>query len=756
MTRNVRDYTARMADPLPGGGQEARPLPPELVGVLQELAQALLNLEHALCFYPEGHQSRQAPLERLLAMLRAEAAITGEASLAFSGGLLHWREEFFSELPAAAHKLFTLLGNQGIARLSWSPELTAVELERFLALLARGRSSGRRQAWDQTTSFENLRVDGLDYQTLMGSDAAEEGLSSERRDLWRALLRRIFAGPEAAPAAGDLALLRECWTDPAALAALVAEAIGPGAQSGDPDAVEPVRRFAGLVERAARAGEPLPEGECAQKLGAVARQLPPALRLRLFEAALGQPAAGLFQEAFGSLEADEGVALIAETFSTDPDQIGRLARVFQHLVPRQLERMELAPALREGIRHAGNPDEPLADNAWEEVQELLTGESGEFMSAGYQEQLRRLAAREEFRRGGERSLVAVPGLETDLASARLGGEALLIQFEQLRLATSAESYRDALEGLCGLCGAAFAAGDPERGLGILRRLLQTNSSDEPLAGPRAELERSLPGIASPPVLQAMVSLLDSLDAEGRTVLRAFFAQVPAAAAPVLLDALVDEENPGRRREVVELLQGLGSAVLAEMLRRLADAPPATVRALLPLVAELRDPAAAPVLLGLLGRDDAIIRRDTLRALVSIDSPEVRRALPGLLQDRDTEIVQIAAAHLGGVGSPETVRTLLQELEAGFFLGRRAGEMRRAIFVLGRMRAAGAVGPLAELLRQRTWVNRRIQEEIGEAAAQALARIGGDEAKKVLEQAVARGPEALAATCRRLLARWGAA
>lgn len=745
-----------MADPLTGGGQEAPPLPQELAGTLQDLAQALLNLEHALCFYPEGHQSRQAPLERLLAMLHAEAAPTGEGSLAFSGEVLHWREAFYGELPAAARKLAALLGNQGIARLSWSPSLTAVELERFLSLLARGRSAGHRKTWDRAVRFEHLRVDGLDYEALMAPDAeTAAGLSAERRNLWQALLSRLLAGPDAEPTAEELQLLRERWDDPAALAGLLAGAIGPGAQAGDAGAVEQVRRFAGLLERAAAAGEPLPEGECAQKLGAVVRQLPPALRLRLLETALEQPDGGLLPEASGSLDANEGVALIAETFSMDPGQIGRLARIFQYLAPRQLERMELVPQLREGIRRAGDPEEPLADNAWEEVQELLTGESGAFMSQEYQEQLRRLALREEARRDGEFTLAQLPELATDLASARLAGESLLIQFEQLRLATSVESYRDVLEGVGGLCSAALAAGDRERGIRILRRLLEASAGTEPLAGPRAEIERTLRAIASVPVLQALVPLLGSLDDDDRTTLRAFVSLVPAAATPVLLDALLAEEDPARRREIVSLLQSLGTAALPEMVSRLGTGAPAVVRALLPLVAELRDPAAAPVLLELLGGADAKVRRDALRALVSIDSPEVRRSLPGLLEDGDTEIVQVAAAHLGALGSPETVRALLQSLEPGFVTGRRAEEMLRAIFVLGRMRAVEAVGPLSELMRRRSWLNRRVQERLSEAAAQALARIGGEAAKTPLEQAVAKGPDALAATCRRLLARWEA-
>ena len=745
-----------MEESVLGSTQDARLLPPELTGVLQDLAQALLNLEHAHSFYPEGHQARQAPLERLLAMLRAEALISGEASLAFSEDQLLWREALYNELPVAARKLSTLFGNQGIARISWSPGLTAGELERFLALLARGRSVGHRMAWDTAVRFENLRVQGLDYQALMAQSAGDgKGLKAERRNLWQAFLLRALANPETDPSAEERRLLRERWEDPAALASLLTEAIGAGAVAGDTEAVDQTRRFAALVERAAGVGEPLPAGECARKLAAVAQQLPAALRLRLLEATMEPSAAGLFREAFGSPDADEGLALMVATFSLEPGQIGRLSRVFQHLIPHQSERMELAPRLREGLRGSGDPDDPLADNAWHEVQDLLTGESGAFMSPEYQKQLQRLETREEARRSGELAFASLPELVADLSAAHISGESLLIQFEQLRLATSIERYRDALEGIGGLCGAALAAGDRERGLKILRRLIREGAGDEPLAGPRVEIERTLRAIASPPVLQALIPLLGSLDADDLAALGTFVSLVPAAAAPVLLDALVGEEDPGRRREVMALLQGLGTAALPEMLRRLPFAPPVAARALLPLVAELRDPAAAPVLLGLLGRDDAKIRRDALRALVNIDSPEVRRALPGLLEDRDTEIVQMAAAHLGALGSPETVQPLLEELETGFFLGRRAEEMQRAIFVLGRMRAAAAVAPLADLLRRRSWINRRVQEKIRDAAVHALARIGGDDAKKALEEAAARGTEGLAATCRRLLARWEA-
>jgi HEAT repeat protein len=192
-----------------------------------------------------------------------------------------------------------------------------------------------------------------------------------------------------------------------------------------------------------------------------------------------------------------------------------------------------------------------------------------------------------------------------------------------------------------------------------------------------------------------------------------------------------------------------------VLPRGARAPHGAAKLWRPVVGGPGAPAAAPALLALLGRRDPGLRRDALRALLLVDSDEVRRALPGLLDDPDLEIVQAAAAHLGATGNPETVRGLLPSLTVGRFSGRRAEQTRRAIFVLGRMRAPEAVVPLGELLLRRAWINRRVHEQVSEDAALALARIGGDTARRALEQAAARGPERIAALCRRLLDRPGA-
>jgi len=732
----------------PGGGA----ISPESVAALQDVAQAFLALEQACSFYPEGHQSRTAPLGRLLELLRAEAAQGGESGIGVAGETLLWRGATHEEPTSVQRKFAVLLGAQGIAYLGWTAGLTAAELQRFVSAVVRGRGAGRRAQWDDAERFEHLRVESPDYRSLM-SESGEPGEDARRKDLLQALLRRVLAGQGSEVAADELAVFRDVLGDPAAAAALLAAAIGADAAADNLSAVEKVRRFAALVEQALPPGEGAGPGAAAS-LAAVGRNLAPGLRLDLLESALGDPP-GVFADAFGALPPEDGVAVLGRNFALDPARIERLTRVFQHLMPRQLDRMELAPRLREEVRRVADPDVPLAENAWEEVQELLTGEAGAFMSDSYREQLQRLAAREDARRSGEASHAKLPELTEALEPARVADGSLRIQFEQLSLATSVEGFRTALEGLSGLCGAALAAGDRERGLAILRRLLAASAGEEPLVGPRSEIERALRAIVGPPVVQALSALGPAVTPEDAAATRALFALAVDAAVPALLDELVAHEDPGSRREIVALLLALGPGVVPVALRRLESAPAVPARALLVLLAEARDPAAGPPLFDLLRREDPKLRREVLRALLAIDSAEIRRILPSLLDDADEEIAQVAAAHLGAVGSPETVRELLRVFGGGIFGGPRPEQIQRAILVLGRMRAAEAVSPLGELVVRRAWINRRTQEELGIAAAQALARIGDAAAKKALEQGAARGAEKVATACRRQLARWAA-
>ncbi len=679
--------------------------------------------------------------------------LAGRAALERFGDSLLWHGQPQEDPPPLVRKLAALLGSVGIARLTWSPDLTSEELGRFLSRLALVRARGRHRAWEDTERYVHLHVEGPDYQALMATPEVFRGLASSG-EFWQSLLQRVLGETAAGLGAADLPLPPADWGDPEVLADELVEAFGPAARDGGPEAVRLVRRFARALGEAAPGDDGATLDRWTERLAVIGRALPPALRLRLVESTIDEPQGDLFDRAFGALVPQEAIELLGKTFSPDPLQIERLARVLQHLIPRRLDRMEAVPQLLESIRRSESPDDPLADNAWQEIQELLTGEAGDFMSDEYRKQLRRLAMRESARRQGEDEFTRLPGLLSDLDSSRTADESLGLQMELLRLASSPETFREATEGLCGLCTAAFAAGDSGRGLQLIRELTALAEGHEPMAGPAADLQRRLKTIAVSPVLKALLPLLAEPSAEDRGLSTSLVSWSPETAVPILIDALVAGEPAGARREIEALLRLAGPESSSESLRRLPGAASSAARTLLKLVAVDDSPATTRVLLGLLERDDPKLRREALRLLLRIDAPDARRAMLTLLDDPDEEIVQAVATHLGASGSPETTRELLCALERTILGGRRAATTLRAIAILGRMRAAEAVGPLGEVLARRLWFSRRVRDEVVAAAVGALRRIGGDEARRLVEHAAARGPAPTAALCRRHLARWG--
>jgi hypothetical protein len=274
----------------------------------------------------------------------------------------------------------------------------------------------------------------------------------------------------------------------------------------------------------------------------------------------------------------------------------------------------------------------------------------------------------------------------------------------------------------------------------------------PAGGAPAGAAEALRGVAGPEVFAALLAA-PADDAAAAQVAAALAELAPEAAAGPLVDSYARDEEPARRARDGATIARLSAAVAPVAAARLAGADASQARALVGLLGELRAAEAVPELTAALARRDERLRREAAKALVRIDSAEARKALPGLLADEDEDVVAIAAAHLGAIGHQGSRRDLIRALERGGGSDLRSGQMERAAFALGRMRASEAVGPLAEVLGRRSLFNRKAQEALCVAVAHALRRIGTAEAKTALERAAHAAPAGLAAVYRRLLAQW---
>lgn len=723
------------------------PLPAELARPLAELAQAQLSLEQLSGFYPPGHQGRLPPLRRLQAALAALFGEQGKIALGFAEDAVAWHGQLFGELPPPLARLADSFLSLGIAAVTWREGVAAEELQGFASLLVERRGEGRRRQWEETGEFPHIEAQAVDYAALV-REGEECGDGGPRLDLWKAMLLRVLVDDQAVLTPEEDALLHAEWADPQQLADFIVEGLGEGGSAGTADAVTPVQRLAALLEGAAREG---PEAERLRGLLAdVGRLLPPPLRLRLLEATL-DGGRGLFAEAFGTVPRGDVARLLAGNFALEPDRIMRLTRVFQHLVPRGGGRGEEAARLRDLLRAEEGGASGVPDNAWQEVEGLLTGEGGDFMSAAYRETLERLAAREALRGGAEASFTRLPSLVADLEPARTGGETLAIALESVGLATDEGQRAEALELLSSRARAALEGGRREEGVRIVERMLELEAGDGAAPAP-AGLAEALRTVASEQALAGLLAAPPG-DEASAGIAAALAERAPVVAAVPLVESWLRDEDAARRARSFVLLERLSAATVPAAVGRLAAADGVQARALAALLGELRAPESVPALAGLLARRDERVRREAARALARIDTPEARKALPPLLADEDEDVAGIAAAHLGAIGHQGSRRELIRVLERGSGAASRSGEVERAVFALGRMRAPEAVAPLAEVLRRRSLFNRKAQEALCLAAAQALRRIGTPEAKAALERAAASAPAHLAAAYRRLTAQW---
>lgn len=75
---------------------------------------------------------------------------------------------------------------------------------------------------------------------------------------------------------------------------------------------------------------------------------------------------------------------------------------------------------------------------------------------------------------------------------------------------------------------------------------------------------------------------------------------------------------------------------------------------------------------------------------------------------------------------------------------------KAASTLGALKAEGPVPRLAEIVLQKSWLRTKKMKSLQVAAAQALAEIGTDKARDVLQQVISQGPGDLQALCQELL------
>jgi HEAT repeat protein len=210
-----------------------------------------------------------------------------------------------------------------------------------------------------------------------------------------------------------------------------------------------------------------------------------------------------------------------------------------------------------------------------------------------------------------------------------------------------------------------------------------------------------------------------------------------AVVPMLFRAVEREADPNRRGQIHGILIAMGEAAMPELLRAFESREPVAVRAAARLAGELQSPKAVPPLALLLEGSDASLRQEAAKALVRIGDARALDVLVRALESPNSDVPNLAAFCLGASGNARAADALQSALRRA--VGRRRYEFATELVrALGRLGRAEAASDLAALLAHRGLRYRSQWRDLKAAAAAALGRLPGDEARNALLEAAKRG------------------
>ena len=702
-------------------------LPISLDGFLRELGLAWQRLS----LYHEGHPARREVVVRPHAVLAALAAAGGSFGVGVARDGFVGRDRKVEGGPAA--RLAEALYRRHVALVRFDEETAPEDLNAFLEAVPRGRpSDDDPPLWDVLADrgVSRVRLEPLELTFVESGDGDGGGSGSE--PFWDGLLRAVL-GQVAGEGGAESG----------------AESLGDGGLEGAaggterPPAARSARGVAELVERVlARRGISLEElrrrspggrasaGARAGAAGggragpgdavtALGEALGTALASRLAAGrggGTGHDAAALLRalpDAVGEIVLDQALtALVAEAGAPDEtagasERVDGLRSLTEALpaiqVVAALRRVRAAGvtfspavvALIDGlIAHAGRAA-PAAAGADE-----LAGELAALF--GDEDPDRRLPAEDEIDRVALELARAAPTdpdpEEVSLRVESLTGPRQLAQLAATCLDLLVRPFlkRPAQEAVVRRLGEAFRAlladGKLAQAMAIPERLQELRAA----AATAEAAELGLAEMRRPESAVAFLERPDELPEPAAVAARKLIDLLGDQVLDGLLEALCEEEDLSRRRQIFDLMVALGPPVVPRARALLADERWYVQRNMIALLRQIGGGLPVEALRHGLERPDPRVRLEAVKGLGR--GPVTPELIARAVKDPDPKVAQAAVAAVGKHRLAAGVGPLVALLAPLDPFGRNRTLRLRALEALGQLGEPSALDGIAHMLR----------------------------------------------------------
>jgi hypothetical protein len=243
-------------------------------------------------------------------------------------------------------------------------------------------------------------------------------------------------------------------------------------------------------------------------------------------------------------------------------------------------------------------------------------------------------------------------------------------------------------------------------------------------------------------------------------LTVFVARLRSAAEPFCLEWMGRFSSPPYRRAITTALLYLDDGGLAALSDGLPLGPPPVepaerlrhrqlVREVVYALSRHSSAESLPFLTGLLSSPDPETRRESFLAVSRYPDEGVLSLCLDRLLDADPEVRVTALDTLVKRGEADQGLQILERSIASDRFDKLALlEKRRLFAAVAKLAGESALDPLQKLLNSREdhWFRKQRDREFAEAVAHGIRMVGGEHAKRILQEGSERGPKLARAAC----------
>jgi HEAT repeat protein len=314
-------------------------------------------------------------------------------------------------------------------------------------------------------------------------------------------------------------------------------------------------------------------------------------------------------------------------------------------------------------------------------------------------------------------------------------------FRRLKDEQHLELFEDLVKSIMATAASEIDAGDYSESVMILGKFKNGISEDFKNDPRKREiLTAEISQMASDDFLKNVLEEHLASTGEWEAILPKFFEIFGKASVPFLIERLGAEKNRKKRYKISALLKSMKQKAFPQLLHYLEDERWYLVRNVIFIIGEIGNSTTIQFLKKPLQHPDHKVRRETVRALHKIGGDEAWAFITETMSDPDSSVAVTATELLGTVHYPKAIKKmfLIASREKPF---EEASNLLRktAIENLGKLKVAEAAPHCIQIIKKRSLLGAKEDSDIRRAAVQALAEIGGEQAREALIYASEKDP-----------------